>query len=389
MDDELEPEKEIKFTICSSSGGKVIISGEHSVVYGKPALAFGIDKHTKMYLTCYKSKSSSKCLALVNLLSLNIHLSISKQEIINNLTSNIKENNITSVNNNNLENLHKNHLIQIIIMILNKIKNILELKKIINFIENNYFLVSISSDIPVGFGLGSSAAYNVCIVNGLCLLTNKLLNNNIFNKKEILLLSNENEKIFHNGTPSGIDASCSLYAGVIIFNSIHNFKNIDIPKNNFFSEKIKFILINTKIQRNGGEFIKNVSNFKKNNPKLFNDLINEIGDVTNNIIKLITKDKSNEKDCSDFFELIKLNQQLLKKIFVSNDEINKIINLLEENGYVGKISGAGGGGFIICFVLKEKVNDIQKLLNDNKIEYINVNISKEAANLINYKVYKL
>ena len=389
MDDELEPEKEIKFTICSSSGGKVIISGEHSVVYGKPALAFGIDKHTKMYLTCYKSKSSSKCLALVNLLSLNIHLSISKQEIINNLTSNIKENNIISINNNNLENLHKNHLIQIIIMILNKIKNILELKKIINFIENNYFLVSISSDIPVGFGLGSSAAYNVCIVNGLCLLTNKLLNNNIFNKKEILLLSNENEKIFHNGTPSGIDASCSLYAGVIIFNSIHNFKNIDIPKNNFFSEKIKFILINTKIQRNGGEFIKNVSNFKKNNPKLFNDLINEIGDVTNNIIKLITKDKSNEKDCSDFFELIKLNQQLLKKIFVSNDEINKIINLLEENGYVGKISGAGGGGFIICFVLKEKVNDIQKLLNDNKIEYINVNISKEAANLINYKVYKL
>jgi len=389
MDDELEPEKEIKFTICSSSGGKVIISGEHSVVYGKPALAFGIDKHTKMYLTCYKSKSSSKCLALVNLLSLNIHLSISKQEIINNLTSNIKENNIISVNNNNLENLHKNHLIQIIIMILNKIKNILELKKIINFIENSYFLVSISSDIPVGFGLGSSAAYNVCIVNGLCLLTNKLLNNNIFNKKEILLLSNENEKIFHNGTPSGIDASCSLYAGVIIFNSIHNFKNIDIPKNNFFSEKIKFILINTKIQRNGGEFIKNVSNFKKNNPKLFNDLINEIGDVTNNIIKLITKDKSNEKDFSDFFELIKLNQQLLKKIFVSNDEINKIINLLEENGYVGKISGAGGGGFIICFVLKEKVNDIQKLLNDNKIEYINVNISKEAANLINYKVYKL
>ena len=285
MDDKLESETEIKFTICSSSSGKVIISGEHSVVYGKPALAFAIDKHTKMHLTCYRSKSSSKCFALVNLLSLKINLSITKQEIINTLTSNIgKEKTNIKKNNNNLEYIHKNHLLQIIENIFEKIKNVIELEKIITLIQNNYFLISISSEIPVGFGLGSSAAYNVCIVNGLCLLINKLLNNNIFNKKDILLLSNESEKVFHNGTPSGIDASCSLNGGILIFNSIHNFKNIDIHLNNFFNEKIKFILINTKIQRNGGEFIKNVSNFKKSNSKLFNELINEIGDVTNNII---------------------------------------------------------------------------------------------------------
>lgn len=389
MNDELEPEKEIRFTICSSSGGKVIISGEHSVVYGKPALAFGIDKHTKMYLTCYKSKSINKCFCLINLSSIQINLSISKEELIHHLKSNINTLNNTSNNFINLENKHKYHLIKIIKSIFERIKNIIEEEKIIYFIENNYFLVSITSDIPVGFGLGSSAAYNVCIVNGLCLLINKLLNNNIFNKKDILLLSNESEKIFHNGTPSGIDASCSLFGGVIIFNSIHNQNNVNIPINNFFLQKIKFILINTKIQRNGGEFIKTVSNFKKNNLKLFTELINEIGEVTNAITKLIMKDKSNESDYLKFFELIKQNQELLKKICVSNDEIDKIINLLENNGYVGKISGAGGGGFIICFVLKEKIKDIENLLKNNKIDYINVNISKEPANLINYKIYKL
>ena len=389
MNDELEPEKEIRFTICSSSGGKVIISGEHSVVYGKPALAFGIDKHTKMYLTCYKSKSINKCFCLINLSSIQINLSISKEELIHHLTSNINTLNNTSNNFINLENKHKYHLIKIIKSIFERIKNIIEEEKIIYFIENNYFLVSITSDIPVGFGLGSSAAYNVCIVNGLCLLINKLLNNNIFNKKDILLLSNESEKIFHNGTPSGIDASCSLFGGVIIFNSIHNQNNVNIPLNNFFLQKIKFILINTKIQRNGGEFIKTVSNFKKNNLKLFTELINEIGEVTNAITKLIMKDKSNESDYLKFFELIKQNQELLKKICASNDEIDKINNLLENNGYVGKISGAGGGGLIICFVLKEKIKDIENLLKNNKIKYINVNISKEPANLINYKIYKL
>ena len=384
--DDLTAEKEILFTICSSSGGKVIISGEHSVVYGKPALAFGIDKHTKMYLNCYKSDQNSNCFALINLMSLKINFKISKNEMSDYLISNSK---IQDLNNDDIANKHKKHLIQIIINIYSKLKDLIKLEKVKYYIENTYFLISISSDIPVGFGLGSSAAYNVCIVNGLCLLINKLLNNNIFSKKDILLLSNESEKIFHNGTPSGIDASCSLYGGVINFRSINEQSNVKIPLNNFFLNKIKFILINTKIQRNGGEFIKNVSNFKKNNPELFNNLINEIGDVTNNIINLIMKEQSDDDDCFKFFELIKQNQKLLKNICVSNNEIDNIINILENNEYVGKISGAGGGGFIICFVLKEKMNDIQKLLKDNGIDYINVNISNESANLTNYKLYKI
>ena len=389
MKEELEPEKEIKFTICSSSGGKVIISGEHSVVYGKPALAFGIDKHTKMYLTCYKSNPISKCFALMNLFSIQINISISKEEIIRYLKDDIKIQDNKNKLLNDIENKHKYHIMEIIKNVYYQIQKTVNFEKFVNFIENNYFLVSISSDIPVGFGLGSSAAYNVCIVNGICLLINKLLNNNIFNKKDILFLSNESEKIFHNGTPSGIDASCSLFGGIILFNSIHNQKNIKIPLNNFFIEKINFILINTKIQRNAGEFIKNVSNFKKNNSKLFTDIINEIGEVTNDITELIMKDESNEDDCNKFFELIKQNQKLLKKICVSNDEIDKILDLLEINGYFGKISGAGGGGFIICFVLKEKIKELENLLKENDIDYINVNISNEPANLINYKIYKL
>ena len=384
--DDLISEKEILFTICSSSGGKVIISGEHSVVYGKPALAFGIDKHTKMYLNCYKSDQNKNCFALINLMSLKINFKISKNEMIEYLKSNDK---IQNINNDNIVCKHKKHLIQIISNIYVKLKDLIKLEKVKYYIENTYFLISISSDIPVGFGLGSSAAYNVCIVNGLCLLINKLLNNNIFNKKDILLLSNESEKIFHNGTPSGIDASCSLYGGVINFRSINDQSNVKIPINNFFLNKIKFILINTKIQRNGGEFIKNVSNFKENNPELFNNLINDIGDVTNNIINLIMKEQSDDDDCFKFFELIKQNQKLLKSICVSNNEIDNIINILEKNEFVGKISGAGGGGFIICFVLKEKINDIQKLLKDNGIDYINVNISNESANLTNYKLYKI
>ena len=374
-------EKDIKYKLTSLAGGKVIISGEHSVVYGKPAIAFSIDKYTKMDLKCFKSSKQFNCFTSVNLLDLKIQIIITKSELIEHLN-----NKIQNINNDK----YKQHLIYII---TNFFKNLvtknLDEKRIINYIYNNSIEASISSEIPVGYGLGSSAAYNVCIINGICLLTNKILGNNIYSKEEILNLSNDGEKIFHNGTPSGIDVSCSLLGGIIVFRNIKDKNNLNISEKNFFNEKIKFLLIDTKIKRNGGEFIKIVSEYKKNNFKEFNDTINDIENVSNNIIKLLSKEKNDEDDCFKFFELIKQNQRLLKKICVSNDEIDKIINLLEKNGFVGKISGAGGGGFIITFYLNEKHNDLIKLLEENKIEYINVNISKEPAKIIDLKINEI
>ena len=374
-------EKDIKYKLTSLAGGKVIISGEHSVVYGKPAIAFSIDKYTKMDLKCFKSSKQFNCFTSVNLLDLKIQITITKSELIEHLN-----NKIQNVN----KDKYKQHLIYIITNFFKKLesKNIDE-KRIINYIYNNSIDASISSEIPVGYGLGSSAAYNVCIINGICLLTNKILGNNIYSKEEILNLSNDGEKIFHNGTPSGIDVSCSLLGGIIVFRNIKDKNNLNISEKNFFNEKIKFLLIDTKIKRNGGEFIKIVSEYKKNNFKEFNDTINDIENVSNNIIKLLSKEKNDENDCFKFFELIKQNQRLLKKICVSNDEIDKIINLLEINGFVGKISGAGGGGFIITFYLNEKHNDLIKLLEENKIEYINVNISKEPAKIIDLKINEI
>ena len=191
-------------------------------------------------------------------------------------------------------------------------------------------------------------------------------------------MSNEGEKIFH-GTPSGIDVSCSLNGGIIIFENIDKQRNIEISDKNFFVEKIKYLLISTNIKRNGGEFIKKVSDFKKNNSKIFTETIDDIGKVTNDIINLISKKISDDNDCNKFFELIKLNQRLLKKICVSNEEIDKIISLLENNDFVGKITGAGGGGFIISFVPNEKYESLIKLLDSNKIPYMEIKISKEFA----------
>ena len=364
-------EKNLKFKLTSHSLGKVIISGEHSVVYGKPALAFGINKKIEMKLNCYISNSSIQDFSKINLIDINKTIIITKNDVIESLN-----NDKVDIDN---DDKYKIHMISIIINIIKKIEKVISKEKIINYIYNNYFIISITSEIPIGFGLGSSAAYNSCIVNGICNLINNLLKKNFFEKKDIILLANEGEKIFHNGTPSGIDVTCSLNGGLIIFNNINDNKNIKINEKNFFLEKIKYLLINTKIKRNAGEFIKKVSEFKKNNKKLFEQYINDIGKITEDIIFLINKDISDDNDINKFFELIKLNQKMLKNICVSNDEIDRIVNILENNGFVGKISGAGGGGFIIAFSQNDKYKDLNKLLDINNIEYLEVNMNKEAA----------
>lgn len=364
-------EKNLKFKLTSHSLGKVIISGEHSVVYGKPALAFGINKKIEMELNCYISNSSIQDFSKINLIDINKTIIITKKDVIESLN-----NDKVDIDN---DDKYKIHMISIIINIIKKIEKVISKEKIINYIYNNYFIISIASEIPIGFGLGSSAAYNSCIVNGICNLINNLLKKNFFEKKDIILLANEGEKIFHNGTPSGIDVTCSLNGGLIIFNNINDNKNIKIKEKNFFLEKIKYLLINTKIKRNAGEFIKKVSEFKKNNKKLFEQYINDIGKITEDIIFLINKDISDDNDINKFFELIKLNQKMLKNICVSNDEIDRIVNILENNGFVGKISGAGGGGFIIAFSQNDKYKDLNKLLDINNIEYLEVNMNKEAA----------
>ena len=380
----INAEKKMEYKISSLAGGKVIISGEHSVVYGKPAIAFNIDKYTKMDLIGYKSSISFNSFALINLLNLNKQLIVSKSELIDILD------NKTLLENEN--DKYKKHIIFLLKIIYNELLNskINEVNSeyIKTFINNHYFIATISSEFPIGFGLGSSAAYNVCIINGIFNLIKLIIGKNFYSEDKIILLSNEGEKIFHNGTPSGIDVYCSFSGGIIFFKNMNDKRIVTIPHQNFFLEKIKFLLIDTKIQRNSGDFIHIVSDYKKNNFKEFNDSINNIEIVTNKIIKLITKEKSDENDCSEFFDLIKQNQKLLKKICVSNDEIDRIINILEKNGFVGKISGAGGGGFIIAFVLKEKIKDLIELLNENEIKYMEVNTSKEPAKIINLEIFK-
>lgn len=85
--------------------------------------------------------------------------------------------------------------------------------------------IHVQSEIPLGAGLGSSAALSVCLAAGLTGVLHQVQQRekNIFNcldsgntRNEVCKRAFLSEKILH-GTPSGIDNSVSSFGGIIKF----------------------------------------------------------------------------------------------------------------------------------------------------------------------------
>lgn len=194
-------------------------------------------------------------------------------------------------------------------------------------------------------------------------------------KEDLLKFSFFGEKFFHN-KPSGIDNVSCLYGNTVIFNNITNFKDID----NNIKKYFKIVLINTNIKRDTKAFVAKVSNFKNNNEQIFTNTINSINNISEQLKNIITSENFN---LEKFKELITLNQKLLEILQVSIYEIEEILLRYKKHNIIGKLTGAGGGGFIILFVEIDKYNDYLNITNNTDINSFQVEFNTKGFEIIN------
>ncbi len=191
---------------------------------------------------------------------------------------------------------------------------------------------TIKSSLPIGAGLGSSAA--------LCVALNRLFRENI-NSKELIEKSWKSEFRFH-GKSSGIDPTTIVKEKALHFYKPNEFSEIIFPDD--FNSKFIFVLFDSKIRRTTQEIVQKTYSLKETNFVLWKKIISELQSFV-----LEAKDNLQKNKIETLGLFMNKAHFLLSDLGVSNEELNYLqAHILKEGALGAKLTGAGRGGFLLA-----------------------------------------
>ncbi|MDO5848747.1 MAG: mevalonate kinase [Methanobrevibacter sp.] len=302
----------------ASAPAKTILFGEHSVVYNEPAIAGAVNKRAVVKIRPSKTDKS-----VLKSYDLNFEAELDTENKKYTLKKG-KPGIIRYI----LESLFRVHDHSPIEMIL-------------------------SSDIPIGSGLGSSAAVTVATLAALYRYHHVR-----FNKKSLAHDAHMVEQAVQ-GIASPLDTMVSTYGGLVY---LSRNKKIERFKVNF---KAPMVVGYTNKHGNTGKMVKDVRALKNRNPKIVNTVLSSMGQLTNYAKQAILNE-----DYEKMGELMNLNQGFLDLLGVNTYELARMVYRARECGAIGsKITGAGGGGSIIA-LCPGKVDKVAKCIakDDNVLK---------------------
>ena len=269
--------------------GKIILFGEHAVVYGKPAIAIPV---SGMRASAWSETGENGL--TINALDIGKKFNLKSEK---NQFSVLAQSVLARTNQN----------------------------------EPN-LTINLSSKLPQGSGMGSSAATSTAV----CRALSGHLGVNLA-ENEISELVFDAEKVVH-GTPSGIDNTVVAYEMPVYF--------VKGEKPVTFEPGKKFFLIigDTGIEASTKETVSNVRKSWKNEPGLMNGYFDEIERITEN--GRIAIEEGNAEIVG---EMMDENHELLNSIGVGHKELEKLIDIARDAGALGaKLTGGGGGGNMVA-----------------------------------------
>jgi len=218
---------------------------------------------------------------------------------------------------------------------------------------NDKIGVIVESEIPIGSGLGSSAAVVAAIIKAVREYLGRRIEND-----ELFELTMECERLAH-GNPSGIDPATVVYGGAIAFTKGRPIEKLIIKK------PVEMLLVNTgKPIETTKEMVELVV---RNTEK--EKTIKEIGRIVRQI-------RANLENGEEIGGLINKNGILLEDLGVVGSGAIRLANELRDMGAMIKITGAGGvaKGSGMMIVIHPDLVKIARVLDNNKIEYYKVRI---------------
>jgi len=299
--------------VVASAPAKVILFGEHFVVYGEPAIVIAIDKRAY-------AKTETRNDKRLYLRSVNLNL------------AGYFESGVFKIEQGNLKEakLKFEPLKQAVEKILEK------------YGENVGLDIEINSTVPVAAGLGSSAA----VVSAVTASVGALLNVKV-SKEDVFRITYEAEKIVH-GTPSGIDPAISTFGGTLLFQMDTGFKPLDVRMD------IPLIIGDTGVERSTRVQVEKVRDMHEKYPRVVEPIMLAAREI---VLKAMEALKENSLETLG--DLMNVNHALLYGLGVSDESLEWLINAARKAGALGaKLTGAGGGGCMIALTKNEGVSEV-------------------------------
>ncbi|MCS7122434.1 MAG: mevalonate kinase [Candidatus Micrarchaeota archaeon] len=215
-----------------------------------------------------------------------------------------------------------------------KLSNIVEIARKELGLNDSLGISKIDSNLPESAGLGSSAA--LCVATLRAILDETKMS---IDDRRLFEVAKVMENYFH-GNSSGVDVYMAIHNKPIIYQRVKDSVEISYLKLDFD------VNLGIKIfprRRGAGDIIRSVREFKERNPEEFTEIEREYDDLFNLAVSSIE-----QSDIYLLSDAINKNHELLRRIGVSNYEIDREIQKMKSRGVLGaKISGAGDGGAVI------------------------------------------
>ena len=287
--------------------GKIILFGEHAVVYGRPALAVPV---TQVQVEV-DVRDAARAGVWIDAPDVDLHAE--------------------------LNTLPSDHPVAAVI------HNLFFLLRVAPFPDLE---IKISSSIPVASGLGSGAAVTVALSRALAAHLGDSMSD-----EDVNAFAYEIEKL-HHGTPSGIDNTVITYARPVYFVRGQPIEVFTVGK------PFTILIADTGIAAPTRESVGDVRRLWSDNKSRWETIFDRVAEVSFTARRAIEAGK-----WQVLGELMDENHALLQKLTVSSPALDRLVEAARDAGALGaKLSGGGRGGNMIALVTAETAERVASAL---------------------------
>ncbi|RCI11367.1 hypothetical protein L249_7663 [Ophiocordyceps polyrhachis-furcata BCC 54312] len=364
-------------TFMVSAPGKVIVFGEHSVVYDKSAIAATISLRSYLHVTSSPSSSSNRTVTLdfpnINLAhqwsiddlpwaSFRRQGETKEKKPVTSLdpllVAALQPHVVVCVSVDDAVRKVQHSALSAFLYLLLSLHDASSVPPACRF--------TLRSTIPIGAGLGSSASISVClaaaILHQLGAIRPPSPDQTVAEARAQVERINDwafvGEMCIH-GNPSGVDNTVVSHGRAVLYRHGHGVR----PLWNF--PQLPLLLVDTRQEKSTAHEVAKVAALSNRHPDVVKSLLEAMDQVTNSADILLQsraiqapKDSpstalttATHQETIHLGDLMRINHGLLVSLGVSHPRIERVRDLVDHQGLGWtKLTGSGGGG--CCIALK-------------------------------------